>query len=91
VGYVRHTVREEPITVRREDGAWRVSGRRAERAVAITDLENEEAVARMQRRLIAMGVERALEEAGARVGDEVRIGEATFDFIPEHEVGRDAT
>jgi GTP-binding protein len=91
VSYVRHTVREQPITVRREDGAWRVSGRRAERAVAVTDLENEEAVARMQRRLIAMGVERALEEAGARVGDEVRIGEAAFDFIPEHEVGRDAT
>ncbi|MGH2694209.1 MAG: GTPase ObgE [Actinomycetota bacterium] len=89
VGYVRHSVREEPITVEREDRAWRVRGKRAERAVAVTDLDNEEAVARLQRRLIAMGVERALEKAGAKVGDEVRIGEAGFDFIPENEVGGD--
>jgi GTP-binding protein len=51
--------------------------------VATTDLDNEEAVGRLQRRLIAMGVERALTTAGARAGDEVRIGDATFDFEPE--------
>jgi GTP-binding protein len=83
VGYVRHVVRGDPIRVAREDGAWRVRGRRAERAVATTDLENDEAVARLQRRLIQMGVEDRLAEAGARRGDEVRIGESAFDFEPE--------
>ena len=84
VGYVRTIVRPETIDVEREDDAWRVKGARPERAVAVTDLENEEAVLRMQRRLIAMGVERLLDSAGAVEGDEVRIGEAAFDFEPEH-------
>ncbi|MGH2748702.1 MAG: GTPase ObgE [Actinomycetota bacterium] len=83
LGYVRHVVRDEPITVEREPGGWRVRGRRPERAVATTDMDNEEAVARLQRRLIAMGVERALEQSGARAGDEVRIGDAAFNFEPE--------
>jgi GTP-binding protein len=82
-GYVRHVVRDDPLRVQREGDAWRVSGKRPERAVAATDMNNDEAVARLQRRLISMGVERLLEEAGARTGDEVRIGEAAFDFEPE--------
>ena len=83
VGYVRHVVREEPVTVEREDSAWRVRGTRAERAVAITNMDNDEAVRRLQRKLIAIGVERALEQAGAKAGDEVRIGAESFDFEPE--------
>jgi GTPase len=82
-GYIRHVVRDEPVTVEREDGAWRVRGRRVERAVATTDMRNEEAVARLGRRLISMGVERALDGAGAKRGDEVRIGEVTFEYEPE--------
>jgi GTPase len=83
VGYVRHVVRDDPIRVAKENGAWRVRGRRAERAVATTDLDNDEAVARLQRRLIQMGVEARLAEAGARRGDEVRIGDAAFDWEPD--------
>ena len=83
IGYVRHVVREEPIRVTREDGGWRVAGRRAERAVQITDMSHEEAVVRLQRRLISMGVERALEDAGAVRGDEVRIAGEVFGFEPE--------
>jgi GTP-binding protein len=83
VGYIRHIVREEPIAVTREEGAWRVTGARPERAVAMADFDNEESVARLQKSLLAMGVERALEKAGAELGDEVRIGDATFDFEPE--------
>ncbi len=82
-GYVRTIVRPDTIEVRREDEAWRVSGGRPERAVAMTDMDNDEAVLRMQRRLIAMGVERLLQAAGAETGDEVRIGEVAFDFEPE--------
>lgn len=93
MGYVRHVVREEPLKVAREsDGTsseasvWRVTGKRAERAVEMTDLDNEEAVERLQRRLITLGVERMLSEAGARRGDDVRIGAAEFAFEPEGHV-----
>ena len=83
VGYVRHVVKESPLEVSREDGAWRVRGRRAERAVATTDMDSEEAVELLQRRLIGMGVERMLAAAGAARGDEVRIGDVAFEFEPE--------
>ncbi|MEA2452107.1 MAG: GTPase [Actinomycetota bacterium] len=83
-GYVRHVMRDDPTTVAREDKAWRVTGKQVERLVATTDMDNEEALTRLQRRLITMGVERELAAAGARAGDEVRIGDAAFDFEPEH-------
>ena len=83
VGYVRHVVKESPLEVQREGDAWRVRGRRAERAVATTDMESEEAVDLLARRLIGMGVERMLQAAGAVRGDEVRIGDTVFDFEPE--------
>ena len=82
-GYVRTIVRPETIEVAREEDGWRVTGARPERAVSMTDLDNEEAVLRMQRRLIGMGVERLLQAAGAVAGDEVRIGNTAFDFEPE--------
>jgi len=83
-GYVRTIVRPDTIEVIREDDAWRVTGTRPERVVSMTDMDNDEAVLRMQRRLIAMGVERLLQDTGAVAGDEVRIGDAAFDFEPEH-------
>ena len=82
-GYVRHVSRPETLTIVPEEGGWRVRWTNAERAVAMTNLDNEEAVVRLQRKLISMGVEKALVEAGAKVGDEVRIGTAAFDFQPE--------
>ena len=82
-GYVRHVTQQDRIRIEREDGAWRVRGRQPERAVAITNMDNDEAVSRLQRTLVRMGVEKALHEAGARTGDEVRIGETAFDFEPE--------
>jgi GTP-binding protein len=82
VGFVRHVIREDPIRIEREGDAWRVWGRRPERAVASTDMDNEEAVIRLQRRLITIGVERMLADTGARSGDEVRIGAIAFDFQP---------
>jgi GTPase len=84
-GYVRHVVRAHPLRVEREAGAWRVRGEGPEQAVRASDLENRESVARLQRRLEAMGVERALREAGARAGDDVRIAEVEFEFQPSDE------
>ena len=83
VGYVRHVVRDEPIVVERDGDAWRVRGRQAESAVATTDMDSDEAVERLQRRLILLGVEAQLAEAGAVAGDEVRIGTVAFEFHPE--------
>jgi GTP-binding protein len=84
-GYVRHITRPDSVTVTREGSTWRVTGRAPERAVGMTDFNNDEALRRLQKRLIAMGVERALYDAGARAGDDVAIGDETFEFKPEEQ------
>src|SRR3954469_2237740 len=66
--------------VRDDDGAWRVKGKIAERAVALADLTNDDAMSYVQQRLRRMGVERALARAGARDGDLVRIGDVELDY-----------
>ncbi|HEX6400137.1 MAG TPA: Obg family GTPase CgtA, partial [Actinomycetota bacterium] len=71
------------FTVTREDGGWRVAGRGVERLVAETDLDDDRQVAKLQRRLIDEGVERQLAKMGARRGDEVRILDRSFEFLPE--------
>lgn len=65
----------------REDDAWRVLGKKIERAVIQTDWDNEEAVDYFQRRFKRLGIEDALKRYGAKNGDEVRIGEISFDFF----------
>jgi GTPase len=64
-------------------GSWVVRGRPAERAVALSDLTNPEALAYAQHRLKSLGVDRALARAGAREGDRVRIGGFEFDYQPD--------
>jgi GTP-binding protein len=71
------------FTIARETGGWRVVGRNVERWVHETDLDDERAVADLQRKLIKEGVERQLAKAGALRGDEIRIGDRTFEFLPE--------
>jgi GTPase len=62
----------------REGGAFRVAGELVERMVGRIDLDNEEAVARLQRKLAAAGVDAALAASGCREGDTVLIGDAEF-------------
>jgi GTP-binding protein len=71
------------FTVAREDGGWRVSGRNVERWVRETDLDDERQLIHLQRRLIKEGVERQLTKAGAARGDEIRISDQTFEFLPD--------
>jgi len=59
-------------------GAWVVHGRAAERAVALSDLNDEGAQAEVVRRLRRLGVDRALARAGARDGDEIAVGAMSF-------------
>ena len=74
---------EAPIQVVREHGGWRVLGDRPARWVAMTDLDNPEAVAYLQRRLRRAGVDELLAGAGAAAGDEVWVGEAAFEYEPD--------
>lgn len=57
-----------------------VSGTGVERLVSITDLENEEAVARLQRSLRRAGLDDALRAAGVKPGMTVRVGDVEFSF-----------
>jgi GTP-binding protein len=66
--------------VRQEDGSFVVLGRSALRAVALSDLTDDQAVAYVQERLRRLGVERALGRAGARDGDVVHLGKLTFTY-----------
>jgi len=82
-GYVLHRPLGPTFTVRREEGAWRVEGIAAERAVAFADLTMAEAADMASWRLARLGVDQALLEAGAVEGDEVRIGDISFEFTPD--------
>jgi GTP-binding protein len=55
-------------------GTWRVRGQAIERAAEMTYWEFPEAVRRFQRILERLGVDDALRRAGAKQGDNVRIG-----------------
>ena len=77
----------DAVSVRREGAAWRVLGRPAARAVAVSDLTDVQAQEYVAERLRALGVDRELARAGARAGDEVRIGELSFEYEPDEAVG----
>ncbi len=59
-------------------GEFTVTGKAAERAVALHDLTTDEAADYVQGRLRRLGVDRALARAGARDGDTVHIGGHSF-------------
>jgi GTPase len=75
-GVVVHRI--EPATdgfvVEREDGAFRVRGKRIERIAAQTNFEIEESAERFQRDLARLGIDDELRRAGIEPGDLVRIG-----------------
>ena len=77
----RHSAREAAFeVVRLSQGVFSVTGTQVERMVVQTDWENEEAIEFLQHRLKRLGVDAALEAAGARDGDEIRIIGRAFDF-----------
>lgn len=92
---LKHAPRPEPVevhplperrslefTVHKEDDAFVVQGQKIELQVAMTDLEEEDALKFLQRRLEGWGVQEGLLRAGAKPGDLVRIGGMEFDFTP---------
>ncbi len=64
-------------------GSFRVTGVGVERLLARYDLDNEEALAHLERRLRGIGVLSALEAEGFEAGDEVQIAGVAFDLDPD--------
>ena len=62
--------------------SFTVTGAGIDRLVGRYDLENDEALAHLERRLRGIGVLRALEAEGFAAGDEVKIAGILFDLDP---------
>lgn len=70
-----------PFAIEQDDeGTYCVTGREVERAVAMCDLDNDEAVMRLHHQLMRFGLIDALRRAGCGQGDAVRIGDVVLDF-----------
>jgi GTP-binding protein len=65
------------------EGTFSVTGAGVERLLARYDLENEEALAHLERRLRGIGVMSALEAQGFEAGNEVEIAGVAFDLDPD--------
>jgi GTP-binding protein len=82
--YVYNPPEDEDLEIERTaPGEFTVHGKHVERMVVMTDMNNDEAVGFLQRRLRHAGVEPALIRAGAVDGDSITIGPISFDFDAE--------
>lgn len=78
----RPAARRAYTVQRTGEGSFSVTGAGIERLLARYDLDNEEALAHLERRLRGIGVLRALEAEGFTPGDEVEIAGVAFDLDP---------
>ena len=65
-----------------DEGAYRVHGRGVAMLIERHDLGNVEALDYLEQRLTEMGVVAALRGAGFEAGDEIRVGELSFELHP---------
>jgi GTP-binding protein len=65
------------------DDGFEVTGKRVERMVSMTDLENSDGIRYLHRRLHRIGVIDRLRDLGAQEGDNVYIGETVFAYTDE--------
>jgi GTP-binding protein len=70
----------QEFLILRTDRGWRVSGKALERAAAMTYWEYFQSIRRFQRILEAMGVDKALRDAGVQPGDSVFIGDHELEW-----------
>jgi GTP-binding protein len=68
------------FSVERAGDGFVVSGPRVDRLIARHDLENEEALAHVEKTLHRMGVVRELEALGFQPGDDVEIAGVVFEL-----------
>ncbi|MGQ9824427.1 MAG: GTPase ObgE [Desulfotomaculales bacterium] len=77
-------LKKEPLfSITRREGVYFVEGKALKRMVAMTDLDNPAAVARLQRAFKRLGLEKELLRAGARDGATVQIGSYQFVYRKE--------
>lgn len=74
-------VEEEPFKIDKDGDIYHISGKAVERLVAMTDLDNDSAVKRLQRSFRKMGIDDALKEHGIKPGDAVIIGDYEFYYM----------
>lgn len=72
---------EEPFKIEKRGDIYYISGKRVERMVAMTDLDNDSAVKRLQLSFKRMGIDDALKEQGINPGDTVVIGDFEFYYV----------
>lgn len=77
---VREQVRDNTWTVSKQGDTYAVKGERVERLVAMTNLENRDAIHYLYRKLERIGVIAELERQGAEDGDEVVVGGFVFTY-----------
>lgn len=85
---VLEPVDEDVFTIEQAPEGWIVRGKRIERTAAMTNWDYYEAIFRFQRILEAMGIIRALEDAGVQEGETVFIGDVvdlnwSYEYFPE--------
>jgi GTP-binding protein len=66
--------------ISREPDGWRVAGEAIERAASMTYWEHFQSIRRFQRILEALGIDKALREAGVQNGDTVYIGDFELEW-----------
>ncbi|MCR5787652.1 MAG: GTPase ObgE [Bacilli bacterium] len=71
---------EKPYTITNDNGVWVVEGAEIEKLFKMTKFTEEESILRFGRKLKGMGIDEALEEAGAKRGDDVQIMDYVFTF-----------
>ncbi len=69
--------------ITREGKVFMISGGKIERLLKVMDIRNKSAVLRTLNILKAMGIYKALEEAGAKEGDIVNMAGMEFDYFPD--------
>lgn len=77
-------VQANPVHVEKRDDGWHVLGDDIEHLVTRFDTTNPEAVNYLQQHFNSLGVYKLLAQAGAQDGDDVFIGEATFEYFDEN-------
>jgi GTP-binding protein len=78
-----HIKIETDFHVKKENDAFRVTGTKVERLFQMTNFSQDEGVARLQKVLKKMGVEKALSDLGAEPGDQILLGSHEFTFRPD--------
>ena len=76
----RGTSRADPVHIEQRGKVFVVVSARAERVVALADLDDQRVQAQLMQELRRMGVAQALEAAGVEPGNKVRIGQTTLEW-----------